>query len=88
MTCRHHNGRGCSLRLYGGRPSAGVCARCDRYDGPLRGAGDVIHAAAKATGAAKVVRLVTGGKCGGCAKRRAALNQAVPFSTDTSSRPG
>ena len=77
MNCRHHDGRGCSLGLYGGRPSPGVCAQCDRYDGPARGLGDVVHAVAKATGVAALARTVervTGRPCG-CAARRAALNK-------------
>ena len=58
-----------------------VCARCDRYMGPPRGAGDVIHAIARSTGAASIVKAVervTGKPCG-CQKRREQLNNAVPF---------
>lgn len=65
------------------RPSSGVCRICDQYDGPPRGAGDVIHAITTATGIAKAVDTVTGG-CGGCARRRAALNAAVPFTDEAS----
>ena len=82
MTCRHHDGRGCSLGLYGGRPSPGVCALCDRYDGPARGLGDRIAAVAEVTGVAAVARTVervTGRPCG-CAERRRALNEAFPTS--------
>lgn len=74
MTCKNHNGRGCSLGLFGGKPSPGVCETCTRYQGRPRGLGDVIHAAAKATG---LDRLAPKG-CG-CSKRRAALNDSVPF---------
>ena len=42
MTCRHWRG-GCSLGLYGGRPSPGVCRRCSSYQGPWRGAGDAVR---------------------------------------------
>jgi hypothetical protein len=56
---------------------------CDQYDGPPRGAGDVIYAITTATGIAKAVDTVTGG-CGGCARRRAALNAAVPFTDEES----
>ena len=82
MSCRHHDGRGCALGLYGGRPSPGVCARCDRYDGPARGLGDRIAAVAEVTGVAAVARTVervTGRPCG-CAERRRALNEAFPTS--------
>jgi len=81
MSCKHHDGNGCSLGLFGGRPSAGVCAMCERYDGPARGAGDIVHRVAKATGIATVTKAVeraTGKPCG-CAQRRAALNDALPL---------
>ena len=80
MSCRHHDGQGCSLGLYGGRPSPGVCAQCEHYDGPARGLGDRVAAVTRATGiaaAARVVARVTGKPCG-CARRRAALNAAFP----------
>jgi hypothetical protein len=47
-----------------------VCAQCKHYEGPVRGAGDVVHAVTTATGIARVV-----GPCGGCAERRVALNK-------------
>lgn len=59
-------------------PSEGVCGVCHRYEGAPRGAGDIIHSIAKATGVAAVVEKATGGGCG-CAKRRAALNAVIPF---------
>ena len=80
MTCRHHDGRGCSLGLFGGRPSPGVCAGCEHYDGPARGLGDRVAAVTRATGIAAVagaLERVTGRPCG-CARRRAALNAAFP----------
>lgn len=40
----------------------------------MRGAGDIVHAVAKATGIARAV-----GDCGGCAARRAALNRLLPM---------
>lgn len=85
MTCKHHNGKGCSLGLYGGTPSAGVCNVCDRYDGPSRGVGDTVAKVAEMTGISSVVKYVskaTGTDCG-CGKRRAALNEALPFSDRT-----
>lgn len=70
-----------ALPLYGERPSAGVCAICDRYDGPSRGIGDTVARVARVTGVAAVARTVervTGKPCG-CAERRRRLNEAVPF---------
>ena len=69
MTCDHHDGGGCSLGLYGGRPSPGVCATCDQYQGKPRGLGDVAHTVIKAVG---LDRLAPKG-CG-CSKRRKWLN--------------
>jgi hypothetical protein len=43
MTCKHWRG-GCTIGLYGGRPSPGVCKQCPSYRGPWRGAGDVVRA--------------------------------------------
>jgi hypothetical protein len=59
---------------------------CSDYEGEPRGAGDVVHAITTATGIAAAVKAVTGGGCG-CAKRRAALNAALPF-TDKPSKDG
>lgn len=57
------------------------CASCRHYAGAMRGLGDVVHAAAKATGvglAADAIAKMRGKPCG-CGERRAALNAAVPF---------
>lgn len=43
MNCRHYD-NGCTLGLYGGKPSPGVCRQCASYRGPLRGAGDAVRA--------------------------------------------
>lgn len=43
MTCRHYKG-GCTLGLYGGKPSPGVCRQCSSYSGSWRGAGDAVRA--------------------------------------------
>ena len=51
------------------------CASCAEYRGSSRGLGDVVHSIAVATGIDAVARKVG---CN-CAKRRAALNAAVPF---------
>lgn len=46
----------------------------------VRGLGDVVALVTKATGIKAVVEYINGGKpCGGCEKRRAAMNRAVPF---------
>ena len=42
MTCRHWD-NGCTLGLYGGRPSPGVCRQCPSYRGRWRGAGDAVR---------------------------------------------
>ena len=83
--CRHMlEGRctnGLALPLYGDRPSRGVCGLCPHYDGPPRGAGDVVERVARLTGVKAVVRIVeeaTGRKCG-CDARRAAMNRTIPF---------
>jgi hypothetical protein len=81
MNCRNMSDGRCTLDLFGGVPSLGVCSVCDKYDGPPRGAGDVIHAIASATGIEAVVNRIAGDGCG-CAARRAALNAAVPFSDE------
>jgi len=79
VACRHWRDIGdprageCGLGLWDGRPSRGLCRRCPSWDGPPRGAGDVVHAVAKRV----APRLA--GRCGGCASRRAALNDALPM---------
>lgn len=82
MSCAHHRDGRCTsalaLPLYGDRPSAGICRRCEHYEGPDRGLGDTVHRVARATGVARVVKRVTKGGCG-CQKRRESLNDAVPF---------
>lgn len=44
----------------------------------IMGLGDAVAAVTEATGIAKAVHRLTGGKCG-CGKRREALNRLVPF---------
>ena len=82
MSCDHHNGEGCSLGLFGGRPSPGVCATCDQYQGKPRGIGDMVQKVAEKTGIKSVVEKVAGKDCG-CGKRRDILNKAVPFGGKT-----
>ena len=82
MKCDHHNGEGCSLGLFGGRPSPGVCATCDQYQGKPRGIGDIVQKVAEKTGVKAVVEKVAGKDCG-CGRRRDKLNKAVPFGGKT-----
>jgi len=51
------------------RPTAEQCAKCPHYLGPARGLGDVV---------ANVTHAVGIRPCGGCQKRREALNQILP----------
>jgi hypothetical protein len=83
--CRHMSSGRCTndvaLPLYGDRPSPGVCGICAHYDGPARGAGDLVEKVARFTGikaAVKAVERATGKPCG-CAGRQAALNREIPF---------
>ena len=78
MKCDHHDGNGCTLGLFGGNPSPGVCEFCDEYVGPPRGAGDLIEAVTKRTGIKAIVDKVTGNGCG-CSRRRDKLNKFMPF---------
>lgn len=83
MTCKNLTSEGrCGLGMHGGTPSAGVCALCDSYDGPMRGLGDAIDAA---TSLLRIKQIV--GDCGGCAQRRADLNAAVPFDDGSRKEP-
>ena len=45
------------------------CGPCPHYRGPMRGLGDAVAAVTKAVGVAP---------CGGCLKRRQALNEIAP----------
>lgn len=63
---------------FGDEPSEGVCGVCPHYDGPARGAGDVVHKVLERTGVANIVKKVTKSHCN-CLQRRAALNDAIPF---------
>ena len=72
MTCKYYNAKLniCKIGEYGGNPTVKDCQACARYQGGLRGAGDVV---ARAT---KLVRIKP---CGGCKKRQALLNRLIPF---------
>lgn len=73
MTCvRMSDGR-CSLGFFGGSPRLDDCAVCTDYEGPCRGLGDRVADAMRSAGVARIV-----GKCKGCARRRAKLNESFP----------
>ena len=58
----------CAIGRHGSLPSTGTCQRCDRYEGPPRGLGDVVHVA---------VKMATAGRlepCPGCRGRRRRWN--------------
>ncbi len=71
--CGIRGGGCCAIGEYF-RPMAEVCATlCTAYDGPSRGAGDLV---------AKAIKKATNGKvtpCDGCGKRQMAYNRMIPF---------
>jgi len=78
--CRHYFAGRCQHPEIKVAPTPEVYSLCELYRGPARGLGDRVATITSATGIAAVVRAVsaaTGTDCG-CAKRRAALNAAVP----------
>ena len=84
VTCRKFISERCTeplaLPLYGDEPSPGICRRCQYYEGPSRGLGDIVHTIAQVTGAARLAKAYerrTGRSCG-CQARREALNDALP----------
>ena len=70
-SCNYYGTETCP---HGLSPSLGTCKGCNLYEGPARGVGDVVHTALKPV--ARVLRM-TG--CGGCQKRREALNKLLPL---------
>ena len=75
------NERICGMLRHGPDELPQACESCNSYQGPLRGAGDVLHGIAKMTGIAAVVQAVAGPDCG-CAGRRAAMNRMLPMPED------
>ncbi len=65
----------------GGNTSDAKCSLCDFYIGRPRGLGDIVHLAAKFSGASSAVKVMStiSGKPCGCKERRAAMNAALPF---------
>lgn len=83
--CKNWKKERCSLGLFGGTPSLGVCQICEDRKPKMRGAGDLVEAVTTATGIKAVVDKVskaTGKDCG-CGKRKEALNKAVPFNKES-----
>jgi hypothetical protein len=82
MNCKHFRFPVCvhpTAETSGTGVHPATCARCPHYDGPSRGLGDTVHRALDAVGVHRVVKA-----CGGCAARRQALNDAVPFDSKKS----
>lgn len=75
--CGVKGGGCCSLNLYGGKPSRGVCGQCDKRE---PGLGDAVAKALDVTGVGpavdRIIKAVTGRPCD-CAKRRQKLNQLL-----------
>lgn len=60
-----------AVKSYGTHPHVSVCHRvCPHYSGPSRGLGDTIADATKAVGISP---------CNACQKRRADLNNLIPY---------
>jgi hypothetical protein len=82
MTCNHFVFPLCvhpTAETSGTGVHPATCARCPHYEGPSRGLGDTVHKALDAVGVHRVIKA-----CGGCASRRQALNDAVPFDSKKS----
>ena len=83
MACKHLSGEDCShgvAKVYrAAKPTPRDCAGCAWYDGPMRGAGDVVTQVTRFTGIEKLVKTVVP-DCG-CPERAAELNEALPFKT-------
>lgn len=69
MRCLHDHDGKCTHAKHAGAETPGSCATCPHYAGTARGLGDIVAVAAKAVGIKP---------CGGCQKRREALNAAIP----------
>ena len=65
--------RVCLIGEFEGNPTEENCFTCKKYDGPSRGLGDTVK---------NVISKATAGKvkpCGGCQKRREALNKMMGY---------
>jgi hypothetical protein len=98
MECKHWKdcniigGGCCSLGLYGGQPSLGVCNNCPKRVeltifgkikksiNKIKGMGDVVEKITEATGIKKRVEKIAkeSGKSCGCGKRKEKLNKILP----------
>lgn len=95
MRCKYYKD-GCSLNLYGGKPSSGVCRICPSYKGWWRGLGDAVAACVwvaclgrpdiAARLLARAQSLMRGhpvkDKPCGCKLRQARLNRFLSFTKD------
>lgn len=54
-----------------------ACEACADYRGAPRGAGDLVHDGLRAIGVHAVI-----GDCGGCQRRREALNRLLPLADE------
>lgn len=76
LDCGVKGGGCCALKLFGGKPSNGVCGVCDKRE---PGLGDAVAKVLDVTGIGpaveRIVKAVTGKSCGGCQKRRQRLNR-------------
>jgi len=59
-------------------PEDATCRACPNYEGEPRGAGDIVHGVATVLRITEAAKKVFGG-CGGCDRRRALLNAALPL---------
>ena len=63
--CQHPEGL-----AFGRLPKNADCVACPHYQGPSRGVGDIV---------ANITKSIGFRPCGGCQKRREALNRAIPL---------
>jgi hypothetical protein len=79
--CKHYSSPNCThpvASVYRAAvPTPRDCAGCAWYDGPARGAGDLVASVTKFTGVAKLVHIVVP-DCG-CPERQAKLNEMLPL---------
>lgn len=73
----------CTEGHYQGSPSVLDCLECPHYDGPSRGAGDVIARVIETLRKVSIKenqddKVIHKNTCSGCAKRRAKLNKLFP----------
>lgn len=73
VPCKHNIGEKCGLQPEAPWVPAMCMTACGFYDGPSRGLGDTVK---------NLIQITTLGMmkpCGGCQRRQAEWNQAVPY---------